>query len=107
MLDALGRRRQTAAVLVYLEGVDDGRRFLDVMRRTTPQKPVVVLRGGLTEYGRRAAASHTGAMAGSADVFLAAARQTGCLVRTGPDESWTWRCASPRSRCRRAAAWPS
>ena len=87
VLDALRDDAQTAAVLVYLEGIDDGRRFLDVMRRTTRQKPVVVLRGGLTEYGSRAAASHTGAMAGAADVFLAAARQTGCLVRTGPDES--------------------
>ena len=87
VLDALGDDAQTAAALVYLEGTGDGRRFIDVMRRTTRKKPVVVLRGGLTEYGRRAAASHTGAMAGSADVFLAAARQTGCLVRTGPDES--------------------
>lgn len=87
VLDALRDDAQTAVALVYLEGVDDGRRFLDVMRRTTRQKPVVVLRGGLTEYGRRAAASHTGAMAGAADVFLAAARQTGCLVRTCPDES--------------------
>jgi acyl-CoA synthetase (NDP forming) len=87
VLDALADDPETAAALVYLEGVGDGRRFLDVMRRITPKKPVVVLRGGLTEYGRRAAASHTGAMAGSADVFLAAARQTGCLVRTGPDES--------------------
>ncbi|MDO8916285.1 MAG: acetate--CoA ligase family protein [Coriobacteriia bacterium] len=87
VLDALGDDPQTAAALVYLEGTGDGRRFLDVMRRITRKKPVVVLRGGLTEYGRRAAASHTGAMAGSADVFLAAARQTGCLVRTGPDES--------------------
>ena len=87
VLDALQDDPQTAATLVYLEGVDDGRRFLDVMRRTTRRKPVVVLRGGLTEYGQRAAASHTGAMAGAADVFLAAARQTGCLVRTGPDES--------------------
>jgi len=87
VLDALRGDAQTAAALVYLEGVDDGRRFLDVMRRTTREKPVVVLRGGLTEYGQRAAASHTGAMAGAADVFLAAARQTGCLVRTGPDES--------------------
>jgi len=87
VLDALGDDPQTAAALVYLEGIGDGRRFLDVMRRITPKKPVVVLRGGLTEYGRRAAASHTGAMAGSADVFMAAARQTGCLVRTGPDES--------------------
>ena len=87
VLDALRGDAQTAAALVYLEGVDDGRRFLDVMRRTTREKPVVVLRGGLTEYGQRAAASHTGAMAGAADVFLSAARQTGCLVRTGPDES--------------------
>ncbi len=87
VLDALGDDPQTAAALVYLEGVGDGRRFLDVMRRITPKKPVVVLRGGLTDYGRRAAASHTGAMAGSADVFMAAARQAGCLVRTGPDES--------------------
>jgi acyl-CoA synthetase (NDP forming) len=87
VLDALADDPQTAAALVYLEGTGDGRRFLDVMRRITPKKPVVVLRGGLTEYGRRAAASHTGAMAGSADVFMAAARQAGCLVRTGPDES--------------------
>jgi acyl-CoA synthetase (NDP forming) len=87
VLDALGDDPQTAAALVYLEGTGDGRHFLDVMRRITRKKPVVVLRGGLTEYGRRAAASHTGAMAGSADVFMAAARQTGCLVRTGPDES--------------------
>ncbi len=87
VLDALGDDDQTAAALVYLEATGDGRRFLDVMRRITPKKPVVVLRGGLTEYGRRAAASHTGAMAGSADVFMAAAHQAGCLVRTGPDES--------------------
>jgi acyl-CoA synthetase (NDP forming) len=87
VLDALCDDPGTGAALIYLEGVDDGRRFLDVMRRTTRQKPVVVLRGGLTEYGSRAAASHTGAMAGAADVFLAAAHQTGCFVRTGPDES--------------------
>jgi len=87
MLNALGDDEATAAVLLYLEGVGDGRRFLDVMRRVTAKKPVVVLRGGLTEFGCKAAASHTGAMAGASDVFMAAARQTGCLVRTGPDES--------------------
>ncbi|MGB4442092.1 MAG: acetate--CoA ligase family protein [Coriobacteriia bacterium] len=87
VLDALGDDPQTAAALVYLEGVGDGRHFFDVARRITPKKPVVVLRGGLTEIGGRAAASHTGAMAGAAEVFMAAAHQAGCLVRTGPDES--------------------
>ncbi len=107
VLDALADDPKTAAVLIYLEEVGDGRRFIEVMRRTARKKPVVVLPGGMTDYGRRAAASHTGAMAGSTDVFLAATRQTGCLVRTGPDESWTWRCASPCFRCRWAAEWPS
>jgi len=87
VLDALGDDPETAAVLVYLEEIGDGRRFIDVLHRITRKKPVVVLPGGMTDYGRRAAASHTGAMAGSTDVFLAATRQTGCLVRTGPDES--------------------
>jgi acyl-CoA synthetase (NDP forming) len=87
VLDALADDPKTTAALVYLEGVGDGRRFLDVTRRLTKKKPVVVLRGGMTEYGSRAAATHTGAMAGSADVFMAAAREAGCLVRTGPDES--------------------
>jgi acyl-CoA synthetase (NDP forming) len=87
VLDALGDDPKTAAALVYLEGVGDGRHFFDVARRITPKKPVVVLRGGLTELGVRAAVSHTGAMAGAAEVFMAAAHQAGCLVRTGPDES--------------------
>lgn len=87
VLDALGDDPDTVAVLVYLEEVGDGRRFIDVLRRITRKKPVVILPGGMTDYGRRAAASHTGAMAGSTDVFLAATRQTGCFVRTGPDES--------------------
>lgn len=87
VLEALGDDPETAAVLVYLEEIGDGRRFIDVLRSITSKKPVVVLPGGMTDYGRRAAASHTGAMAGSTEVFLAATRQSGCLVRTGPDES--------------------
>ena len=87
VLDALADDPGTTTALVYLEGIGDGRRFLDVTRRLTRKKPVVVLRGGLTEFGSRAAATHTGAMAGSAEVFMAAAREAGCLVRTGPDES--------------------
>ena len=87
VLDGLADDPRTAAALVYLEGIDDGRHFFDVAHRFTQKKPLVVLRGGLTEMGGRAAASHTGAMAGAAEVFMAAARQAGCLVRTGPDES--------------------
>ena len=76
----------TTTVVAYMEGFDDGRRLLDVVRRTTPEKPVVVLRGGLTGYGAKAAASHTGALTSSSAVFGAAARQSGMIVTTDPDE---------------------
>jgi len=84
--DYLRSDASTASIMMYLEGIDDGERFLEVMRRTTPVKPVVVLRGGLTELGSKAAASHTGAMAGFAAVFQAAARQAGVITCTTTQE---------------------
>jgi len=77
---------QTNTIVVYMEGFDDGRRLMDVVKRTTVDKPVVVLRGGMSEYGKKAAASHTGALTSSTAVFQAAARQSGMIVVTDPDE---------------------
>jgi acyl-CoA synthetase (NDP forming) len=77
----------TACILAYLEGIDDGRRLFDVARAASREKPVVVLRGGLTDAGGKAAASHTGAMAGSAAVYEAAARQAGLVTCTSVQEA--------------------
>ena len=87
LLDHLRTDERTRCVLLYVEGIDDGRRFMDVAARTAAVKPVVVLRGGLTESGGRAAASHTGALAGSAAVYEAAARQAGVISCTATDEA--------------------
>jgi len=86
VLEYLKDDSNTTCVMMYIEGINDGRRFLDVASRTTKVKPVVVLRAGVTEYGSKAAASHTGAMAGSAAVWEAAARQAGVVTCTSPDE---------------------
>jgi acyl-CoA synthetase (NDP forming) len=80
VLDYLRDDPATECVTLYLEGIDDGRHFLEAARRTTARKPMVVLRGGLTDFGGKAAASHTGALAGSAAVFQAAARQAGVIT---------------------------
>jgi acyl-CoA synthetase (NDP forming) len=80
VLDHLRDDPSTECVMMYLEGIDDGRHFMEAARRATHVKPVVVLRGGITESGGQAAASHTGALAGSAAVFRAAARQTGVVL---------------------------
>jgi len=66
-------------VAAYLEGVADGGRFLEVARRLTARKPFIVLKAGRTGGGVRAAASHTGALAGSDRAFEAAFRKAGIL----------------------------
>lgn len=87
LLDYLAGDEKTDVIVMYLEGVGDGRRFYDIARATTPHKPIVVMRGGTSAAGRRAASSHTGAMAGSNEVFAAAARQAGVLTVTDPEEA--------------------
>jgi acetyltransferase len=62
-LEYFAEDSDTAVSLSYLEGIEDGRRFLEVARSHTARKPLVVLRGGVTAVGKVAASSHTGALA--------------------------------------------
>jgi acyl-CoA synthetase (NDP forming) len=78
-LDYFGADDETRVVGAYIEGVQGGRRFLAALKRASESKPVVVLKGGRTSAGGRTAASHTAALAGSAEVWEAAVRQAGAL----------------------------
>jgi acyl-CoA synthetase (NDP forming) len=73
-------------VVLYIESVKEGRRFLEVARRVGRKKPVIVLKGGRTQAGARAAASHTGALASNIKVFDAACRQAGVVLVEKPME---------------------
>ena len=79
---------ETWSIAMYVEGVEDGQRFRRALEETTPVKPVVVLKAGRSEAGARAAASHTGSLAGSYRVYLAVFRQTGVVVADSPDEMY-------------------
>ena len=70
---------ETEAICLYIEGLRDGRRFLDVARRIAPRKPIVVFKSGSTADGSRAAASHTGALTGSASMYRDLFRQAGLV----------------------------
>ncbi len=74
----------TQTVVLYLESIKNGRRFFESARRVGRKKPVVLLKGGRTREGNRAAASHTGALASNIRVFEAAARQAGIVVVEQP-----------------------
>ena len=76
----------TRTVVLYIESVKNGRRFLQSARRVGRKKPVVVLKGGRTEAGNRAAASHTGALASNIRIFDAACRQAGIVLVEQPTE---------------------
>ncbi|MDP7110635.1 MAG: CoA-binding protein, partial [Myxococcota bacterium] len=71
---------RTRAVAMYVEGMHDGRSFLEVAQATTPHKPVVMLKSGRSERGRSSAGSHSGALAGSAEVARSALRRTGVVL---------------------------
>ena len=76
----------TRSVVLYAEGLRNGRRFFRSARRVGRVKPVVVLKGGRTKEGARAAASHTGALASDSRLFSAACRQAGLVEVRRPME---------------------
>jgi acetyltransferase len=78
-LDYLGSDPGTRAVLMYMESVKAARRFMSAARAAARNKPVIVVKAGRAPAGAKAAASHTGALAGSDAVFDAAVRRAGML----------------------------
>ncbi len=79
LLEYLGRDRQTKVIAMYIEGVKDGREFFRVLRQVTARKPVIINKGGLSEAGGRAVASHTASMGGSKAIWESALRQAGAI----------------------------
>ena len=76
----------TRTVMLYVESVKNGRRFFENARRLGRHKPIVLLKGGQTQVGNRAASSHTGALASDTVVFNAMCRQAGIVKVDRPME---------------------
>jgi acetyl coenzyme A synthetase (ADP forming)-like protein len=70
---------RTKAIILYIEQIRNGRRFIDIVRRIIPKKPVVAIKSGSSQIGQKAASSHTGSLAGSFAVYMAAFRQAGVI----------------------------
>jgi len=70
---------QTRVVALYIEGIRDGRRFMEVARRVARKKPVIALKSGRSRWGLQAARSHTAQLAGVDELYSAAFRQCGVM----------------------------
>jgi len=79
ILKYLAGDAQTEVVAMYIEGLGDGRRFLEAAREVAREKPIVVFKAGTTAAGAEAALSHTASLAGRVEVFEAACKQAGIL----------------------------
>ncbi len=75
LLEFLGADKKTKTIILYLEGVKDGRKLLRTLQRINRKKPIVVLKAGKGEMGKKAAVSHTGNLAGNYLSYKAAFRQ--------------------------------
>jgi acetyltransferase len=79
IMRALAEDEETRVILGYIEGIKDGREFMDVAGQVSKKKPVIILKSGTTGAGAKAASSHTGALAGRESAFDAAFRQSGII----------------------------
>ncbi|MHB1405794.1 MAG: acetate--CoA ligase family protein [Desulfitobacteriaceae bacterium] len=77
ILEYYGEDQDTRVVGMYMEGIRDGQRFREIASKVTKEKPVIILKVGRSEIGSRAAASHTGALAGSDKIYDAAFAKCG------------------------------
>ena len=79
LIDYLGDDPHTRSIVIYMESIGDARSFLSAAREVALNKPIIVIKAGRTAQAAKAAASHTGSMAGSDDVLEAAFRRVGVL----------------------------
>jgi acetyltransferase len=90
MLVAIAGDPQTRVITAYIEGVADGRAFMQAAEEAARRKPVVVLKAGQGASAAKAVASHTGALAGSAEAYDAAFHHSGVLRANTTEELFDW-----------------
>ncbi len=82
--------KNTKVILMYIEGVKNGERLVSVLKKATKKKPIVVIKSGRSKRGAMAAASHTGSLAGSDEVFSDIMKQCGVLRAESVQEALDW-----------------
>ena len=103
VLPEVAQDEHTRVIVLYMEGVSDGRKFVQAAGEVTKNKPVIALKVGRFEAGQKAAASHTGALAGSEAAFDAAFARAGILRADSAEQMFDWAraledCPLPRGK---------
>jgi acetyltransferase len=95
-IEAWRHDQHTSVIMAYLEGIEDGARFMDIARQVSREKPIIVVKSGTTSAGSRAVSSHTGTLAGSETAYEAAFRQSGVIRAQSVQELFDYSIAFAR-----------
>ncbi len=87
------RDPETNAILLYVESIDNGVEFVERASKVTKKKPIIILKGGVTEAGAKAAVSHTGALAGRVAAYEAGFRKAGVIMASSLSELFDYAVA--------------
>jgi acetyltransferase len=90
LLGLMAADEHTRVLAMYIESLPDGKRFIEEARKVTKHKPIVALKVGRSASGRRAAASHTGALAGADEAYASAFRKAGVLRADSAEQLFEW-----------------
>jgi len=85
LIEYLAKDKTTSVICAFFEGIKEGRKFFQTAKKLSKTKPIIALKGGITEAGARAVSSHTGSLAGAAEVYNAVFKQSG-LIRASDIE---------------------
>ena len=89
-IKAMGDDENVDVILLYLESIEEGQRFIDIARTVTKRKPIIVLKGGTSTAGARAAGSHTGALVGSYVAYQQAFEKAGVIAAESVEELFNY-----------------
>ncbi|MEM0007736.1 MAG: CoA-binding protein [Candidatus Bathyarchaeia archaeon] len=86
LLQYLAKDKETRVICLYMEGIKNGRKFIEEARKIVVKKPILALKGGITQESAHRAKSHTASMAGSDEIFNAAFKKAGIVRVEDPEE---------------------
>lgn len=90
LLEYLAEDERTKVIMIYMEGVKNGEKLMSALKKNTAKKPVIIVKSGSSSKGAQAVASHTGALAGSDEIFSALMKQSGALRAESLSEALDW-----------------
>jgi len=85
-LEWLANDKETKAIALYLEGIEDGRKFIETAKKITKLKPIIALKSGRTSKGKEAITTHTGSLAGDYEIYKSAFKQSNVIIADTVEE---------------------